>query len=88
MRDLLRARGIDSRSQHVEVFRAWREALGTELAQHARAVRFQRGELLIEVDSAAHFQELQSFTGENYRQRANEHLPQPAIDRVVFKLKR
>jgi len=73
MRDLLRARGIDSRSQHVEVF---------------RAVRFQRGELLIEVDSAAHFQELQSFTGESYRQRANEHLPQPAIDRVVFKLKR
>lgn len=89
VRDLLRARGLDAGDKpHVAVFRAWREAVGSELAAHARPARFQKGELLVECDSAAHLQELTSFTGENYRQRANEHLPQPAIDRVVFKLKR
>lgn len=84
----LRASGLGARMRGWPVFQAWIDAAGTELARHARPVRFERGELLVEVESAAHYQELASFTGETYRQRANERLAKPEIRRIVFRLKR
>jgi len=84
----LRASGLAGRMGYWPVFQAWIEALGVDLARRAKPVRFERGELLVEVDSAAHFQELASFTGEGYRERANARLPKPDIRRVVFRLKR
>ena len=51
-------------------------------------MRFARGELLVEVESAAHFQELSSFTGEQYRVLANRRLGGEEIQKIVFKLKR
>ena len=66
---------------------AWREALGVEFAQRARAVRFKGGELLVEVGSAAHRQELSAFTGEGFRRRANQRLGAEIIRRVTFRLK-
>ena len=66
---------------------AWREALGRELAPRARAVRFKGGELLVEVHSAAHRQELSSFTGEGFRKSANQRLGAEIIRRVTFRLK-
>ena len=74
--------------RHVAVFQAWNAALGTALARRARPVRFERGELVVEVDSAAHYQELAAFTGEGFRERANEGLGEPSIRRVTFRLKR
>jgi hypothetical protein len=84
----LRASGLLPRLRPWPVFQAWIEALGVDLARRARPVRFERGELFVEVDSASHFQELASFTGEGYRKRANARLPKPDIRRVVFRLKR
>ena len=84
----LRASGLSSRMRSWPVFQAWIEALGSDLARRAKPVRFERGELVVEVDSATHFQELASFTGEGYRERANARLPKPEIRRVVFRLKR
>jgi hypothetical protein len=84
----LRASGLSARMQHVPVFQAWNSAAGTDLARHARPVRFERGELFVEVDSSAHFQELVAFTGEGYRERANAELGEPRIRRVTFRLKR
>jgi len=84
----LRSSGLAGRMRGWPVFEAWVDALGPELARHARPVRFERGELLVEVGSAAHYQELASFTGEGYRQRANERLAKPEIRRIVFRLKR
>lgn len=69
------------------VFQAWNEALGPRLAAHARPVRFQRGELRIQVDSAAHLHELQNFTGDRYRAETNALLGEERIRRVVFKLR-
>lgn len=69
------------------VFEAWRTAAGENVARRARAVRFRDGELVIEVESAAHLQELKSFTGETLRQRANERFGREVIRRIVFKLK-
>jgi hypothetical protein len=84
----LRASGLARRMGTWPVFQAWIEALGVDLARRAKPVRFERGELLVEVDSAAHFQELASFTGEGYREKANARLPKPDIRRVLFRLKR
>jgi hypothetical protein len=84
----LRASGLSARMKSWPVFQAWIEALGSDLARRARPVRFERGELVVEVDSAAHFQELASFTGEGYRERANAKLSKPEIRRVAFRLKR
>jgi Dna[CI] antecedent, DciA len=84
----LRASGLGARMRGWPVFQAWIDAAGPELARHARPVRFERGELVVEVVSAAHYQELASFTGEGYRQRANERLARPEIRRIVFRLKR
>ena len=84
----LRESGLAAKFQDWPVFAAWSKAVGEELGRRARAVRFQRGELLVEVESATHLQELTSFTGERYRQLANECLGRESIQRVVFKLKR
>jgi hypothetical protein len=55
-------------------------------------VRFDEGELVVEVSSAAHLNELKSFTGDAFRRQANERLVKhghrATIRRVVFKLKR
>jgi hypothetical protein len=84
----LRENQLGPRSRHQPVFDAWNQALGADLARRARPVRFARGELAIEVESAAHLHELANFTGENHRARANEILGKPEIRRVVFRLKR
>lgn len=84
----LRASGIGARTRHVPVYRAWNDAVGADLARRARPVRFERGELVVEVDSSAHFQELVAFTGEGFRERVNEILGEPGIRRMTFRLKR
>jgi len=67
------------------IFQAWNRTLGG-LAPHARPVRFQRGRLWVQVDSSAHLHELQNFTGEEHRARANGLLGEETIRSVVFKL--
>jgi len=78
---------VGSAGSHARVFHAWNETLGSALGAHARPVRYRAGELVVEVDSAAHMHEMKNFTGEGYRKRANERLGQEAIRRVVFKLR-
>ena len=84
----LRESGLGGKLYNWPVFRAWNEAAGPELARHARAVRFVRGELLVEVDSAVHMHELANFTGEEYRVRINERLGKDEVRRLTFHLKR
>ena len=84
----LRASGLSAQVGNWPVFQAWSEALGPELGRRALPVRFTRGELVIEVDSAAHMHELANFTGEQYREQANALLGSETIRRVHFQLKR
>jgi len=83
----LAATGLSERLRHSAVLRAWSEALGA-LSPHARAVRFARGELFVEIDSATHMHELANFTGETFREHANARLGSEQIRRVHFQLKR
>lgn len=84
----LRESGLGGKLYNWPIFRAWQQAAGPELARHARAVKFTRGELLVEVESAAHMHELANFTGEEYRVRINEHLGKEEVRRLTFHLKR
>jgi hypothetical protein len=86
--DFLRDSGLSAHLRRGSVLQAWSRAVGRDLARRAKPVRFSRGELCVEVDSAAHMHELVSFTGERYRELANAQLGKPEIQRVVFRLKR
>ncbi|MBK7642666.1 MAG: DUF721 domain-containing protein [Planctomycetes bacterium] len=88
MERFLGASGLSERVAQWPIFRAWSEAIGSALGNHARAVRFAMGNLYVEVDSAAHLHELSNFTGEQYRSLANARLGSEQIRRVHFQLKR
>lgn len=79
--------GLQGRLRQGQILDAWRKTLGPRLARRARAVRFNRGELVVQVDSATHLQELQNFTGEQYRQQANRLLGDERIKSIAFRLK-
>jgi hypothetical protein len=84
----LAASGLTERLRHAPVYRAWAEAVGVALGRHAHTVRFERGNLYVEVDSAAHLHELSNFAGEQFREIANARLGSELIRRVHFQLKR
>lgn len=88
MRDYLRASGLADKLRDWPVYDAWAQALGPDLVFRARPVDFRRGQLIVEVDSAAHMAELRGFTGERYRALANQRLGAERIRRVSFQLKR
>lgn len=87
IRSFLRETGIGGKRLSERVFRAWSEALGTEMPGRTRPVRFRNGELQVEVDSAAHLQELRNFRGESLRKSTNEILGETCIRRITFKLR-
>jgi hypothetical protein len=87
MQDYLAASGLGRKLRDWPVHDAWICAAGEALARRARPVVYRNGVLTVEVDSAAHLQELKGFTGEHYRVLANRHLGREEIHQVVFKLK-
>lgn len=84
----LRDHGYANKLRDAAVLRAWRDSASPKYGARARATRFQDGELLVEVSSAAHLQELSGFTGEELRRAANQRLGSERIRRVHFKLAR
>jgi hypothetical protein len=100
VKDFLRVSGLTSRSGHGPVYEAFADAAGERFTRRARPVRFTRGELVVEVDSAAHLSELQGFLGRDIQARANQILRSAAttgvpggtgreeIRRLTFRLKR
>lgn len=100
VKDFMRASGLTSRAGHGPVYDAFAEAAGERFARRSWPVRFARGELVVEVDSAAHLNELQGFLGNDIRARANQILRsggtvatngssgREEIRRLTFRLKR
>jgi hypothetical protein len=94
LKSFLRTSGIGEHLGPWAIFRAFADAAGPTFSRHARAVKFTRGELLVEVDSAAHLAELKGFLGDEIRSRANELLVASGskssgdLRRITFRLKR
>ena len=88
MLGFLRESGLSAKLEHAWVYQAWSDSLGERLAKRARPVRFQFGELTVEVESSTHLHELQNFTGESFRAEANRQLGDERIKKVLYHLKR
>lgn len=84
----LRQSGLDAQFSKARIFKGWRDAVGASVAMRARPVRYENGVLEVAVKSAAHFQELSSFTGEGYRKAANRKLGGERIRKIEFRLER
>jgi len=84
----LRGARLDQRMRERAVFAAWREAAGPALCERAVAVRFEHGELTVEVASSTLLGELSSFTGERLRRAADARLGGGRIQGVRFKPRR
>lgn len=85
--EYMRASGLSRRRTRPAAYAAFERAAGPELARRARPVKLARGVLTVEVDSAAHLHELESFRGEELRARTNELLGRPDVRRLAFKPK-
>lgn len=88
MKSVLRDSGLADGLRRARITAAWKDALGPQMARHTTIVRFRNGELVVEVDSAAHLHELKNFTGDGYRRIANDNLGAARIRRVVYQPKR
>ncbi len=88
MKVFLSESGLGAKLRDWDVHQAWRDTLGPVLCKRARSVLYRHGELVVEVESAAHKQELESFTAEGYRRKANQRLGTERIRRVTIKLKK
>ena len=87
LKEYLKESGLAPKLRHWDIYSAFGKALGRNLSKRARPVRFQRGILTVEVESAAHLHELANFSGESVRIQANQILGGERITRVDFKLK-
>lgn len=62
----------------------WRELTGDKVADHTRAVRFQRGTLVVEVDHPSWMNEL-SYIKHHMIEEINKHLGEPVVKAIQFK---
>jgi len=58
---LLRAKRFHERKRYGALVEAWRQAVGEQVAEHTRIGDFDRGRLVVEVDSPVLLQELRGF---------------------------
>lgn len=70
---LLRKWGLETGIMGLRAVREWPDAVGEGVARHARAVGFQGGTLLVEVDGSAWLHEL-SFLKGHLIEQLNRHL--------------
>lgn len=88
VKDFLRMSGIGAKLGPLATFRAFQQAAGPAFARYARPVRLARGELVVEVSSAAHLAELKGYHGEDIRVRTNQLLGNEDVRRITFRLQR
>jgi hypothetical protein len=81
----LRAHQLGPAKRDGRVFSAFLHVAGERLARRAQPVRFARGELVVEVASAAHLHELEAFQGERLRRATNQRLGSDVVRRIAFK---
>jgi predicted nucleic acid-binding Zn ribbon protein len=70
---LLRELGLEAGIMGWRAVREWPDAVGPQVARHARAVSFREGTLEVEVDGSAWLQELHVLKRQLVRQ-LNRHL--------------
>ena len=85
LRDFLEADGLASTLKHLEIYSAWEEVAGPCIVPHTRVAGFKGHKLYVDVDSAAHMQELRIFRRPEILQGLREKLPSILIEDIVFR---
>jgi hypothetical protein len=85
LRDFLETSGLGHKLKHLEVYRAWEQVVGSEIAAHTRIVGFTHHRLYVEVDSAARRHELSSFYRKQILEGLHQHLPDIRIQDILFR---
>jgi hypothetical protein len=85
LRDYLRSSGLARSLQHADIYSVWDEIVGGELRAHTRVAGFKRYRLYVDVDSAAHRQELATFHKPHLLEDLRARLPKIRIEDIVFR---
>ena len=86
LKTYLRASGIEALVKYPGPARAWREAVGPEIAEHAHVFSFRRGVLEVAVDSSALMNEME-FRRAALLKVVQEKTQRPFIRGLTFVLK-
>jgi predicted nucleic acid-binding Zn ribbon protein len=81
--DVLRGLGLDRGLEGWRAVEAWAVAVGPAIASHARAVSYQDGALVVEVEGSAWRYEL-GFLERDLVGRVNQHLGRTVVKRLRF----
>ncbi len=82
---LLKGTGLLRKDATEPVFDAWNETAGPDLANHCLPLRFTRGELMIEVRSAALLHELENFRTPELLRALQASTDGSKVTRLIFK---
>jgi hypothetical protein len=85
LRDFLESSGLAYKLKHLEVYRAWEEAVGPEIAAQTRIAGFARHKLYVEVASAARRHELSTYYKQRILDALRQQLPNVRIQDIVFR---
>lgn len=77
--------GIPIRLEDVEIWKIWDEAVGTNVANHARPSSIKKGLLVVKVTDSVWLQELE-YQEEIIRKRLNENLRRWAVKKIKFRV--
>ncbi len=80
---LVRSLGMEGRLEEQQAVDRWAQVVGDQIAQHARAVFFDGGKLVVEVDSAAWRQEL-FYMKQEILNRLDHSFGKPLVQDIIF----
>ena len=80
---LVRSLGMEGRLEEQQAVDRWTQVVGDRISAHARAVFFDGGKLVVEVDSAAWRQEL-FYMKQEILNRLDRSLGRPLVRDIIF----
>lgn len=80
---LVRSLGMEGRLEEQQAVDRWAQVVGDRISVHARAVFFDGGKLVVEVDSAAWRQEL-FYMKQEILNRLDRSLGRPLVQDIIF----
>ncbi len=83
LENLVRSLGMEGRLEEQQAVDRWAQVVGDRISAHARAVFFDGGKLVVEVDSAAWRQEL-FYMKQEILNRLDRSLGRPMVQDIIF----
>lgn len=85
LNNFLECKGLTNRLKHLELYGAWEEIVGPGILPHTRVAGFAHHKLYVDVDSAAHLHELQTFHKTELLRELRSRVPGTRVLDIVFR---